>query len=260
VTAEERIAGSVGKWSHRLHIDSRMRGLALRDTPPVESHSVHFGTIRKDEMQSRDGTAAPQRRAKRRWTLPVALLRGPGETLEGIRILQEVQGDAGTALWQTVRDVTLWAETAPDGRAYLFHLGAVARRQVLLASAGLDDELRAAAEVVLSEILGPWAGEPERVVVACQAVAQRAERLRLPGTAIAFAQAAALADADRASLAHEVGRHALDGGEPARADSWFRRAVAQKHHTLLRSDVSHVGGGVRKHSSMLYMSWSSLTR
>ena len=40
--------------------------------------------------------------------------------LEASQILDEFPGDMGLLLWQTLRDVTLWAQTPPSGRAGLF--------------------------------------------------------------------------------------------------------------------------------------------
>ena len=49
----------------------------------------------------------PRRKTRRRWCLPPAITRDPGEMLEAIHVLQEHQGTLALVLWTAVRDVTL---------------------------------------------------------------------------------------------------------------------------------------------------------
>jgi tetratricopeptide (TPR) repeat protein len=77
-----------------------------------------------------------------------------------------------------------------------------------------------------ASVLGDPVGvRRETVALACRRVAQWAQARELSATALAFTQAAALVCPADAELAHEVGRLARDGGEPARAESWHRRAI-----------------------------------
>jgi hypothetical protein len=66
---------------------------------------------------------------------------------------------------------------------------------------------------------------PEAVTLACMRVSAWAEARGAYGTAVAFAQAAALASPERAWPAYTVGRVALAWDRLPRAESWLRRAV-----------------------------------
>ena len=59
-------------------------------------------------------------RIARRWCVPPAVMRGPGETVDGNGILGEVPGDLGLLLWGTARDVALWGGSPPGERGNLF--------------------------------------------------------------------------------------------------------------------------------------------
>ena len=52
-------------------------------------------------------------------------------------MLAEIPGAAGLLLWQTLRDVLLWAATPPEARDGLFAPGAAARRRDAIASTEL---------------------------------------------------------------------------------------------------------------------------
>src|SRR5215213_3045260 len=84
-------------------------------------------------------TGKPARKPRRRWRwhVPPALVHG-NESLEGTEILDEFSGAAGLALWQSMRDVMLWAGARePDERAGLFHAGAHEQRLRQIEQAGL---------------------------------------------------------------------------------------------------------------------------
>jgi hypothetical protein len=73
-----------------------------------------------------------RRDASRRWCIPPAILREPEETLEGSLILVEFEGDLGLLLWNSLRDVTLWAAVPPERREGLFKPEAAQKRLELL--------------------------------------------------------------------------------------------------------------------------------
>jgi tetratricopeptide (TPR) repeat protein len=66
----------------------------------------------------------------------------------------------------------------------------------------------------------------EKVALACQQISQWAEVNGSLATALAFAQAAALACPGDAATGFKVGRLAWRHGEQARAETWFRRTIA----------------------------------
>jgi hypothetical protein len=70
-----------------------------------------------------DTTETPRWARSRRWRVPPALLRNPGdhELLEGESILREYPDGFGLLLWECYRDVRLWTDTPPELRRELFH-------------------------------------------------------------------------------------------------------------------------------------------
>lgn len=163
-------------------------------------------------------------RRRWRWHVPPALVHG-GESLEGVQVLDEVQGPLGLLLWETYRDVALWASVEPEERAGLFAAGSYEARMAALESAGadatLEPALRAAAEVLRET---PTVDEPE-VTAACRKAAEWAESRGLLATAVTLATGAALASPADAGAAFRVGQIARERGENNRAETWFRRAV-----------------------------------
>jgi tetratricopeptide (TPR) repeat protein len=163
-------------------------------------------------------------RRRWRWHVPPALVHG-GESLEGVQVLEEVQGPLGLLLWETYRDVAVWAITPPEERTGLFADGAHAARvqalEALGAEAVLDRGLRGAAAVLAD----PDAAEEQEVMTACRQVADWAEQRGYLATAVALAAAGAMAAPAHAGAAFRVGQIARRKGEGARAETWFRRAV-----------------------------------
>src|SRR5690554_1141486 len=76
----------------------------------------------------------------RQWHLLPPLTHG-GEPLEGGATLEEVPGPVGVVLWQSSRDVLLWAETRPEDRNGLFATRAGAEWRAALGRVDLDDDL-----------------------------------------------------------------------------------------------------------------------
>lgn len=161
----------------------------------------------------------------RRWRRPPPFLReGPG--LAGAEILDEIPASLGLVLWQTARDVELWSEIPADKRDDLFGAAAERRRLAQILSldhsaAAVDAPLRA----VASMLAHPADTAPEAVMLACQRISQWAEAQDAMATALAFAQAAALAAPGSAREALRVGRLARRRGQHARAEGWLQRAI-----------------------------------
>lgn len=163
-------------------------------------------------------------RRRWRWHVPPALMHG-GESLEGAQVLEEVQGPLGLLLWETYRDVALWASTAPEERDGLFAAGAAAVRKAEMDAAGAEPALERGlrgASVVLTD---PSGAQEQDVMTACKQAADWAEQRGLLATAVTLATAAALAAPAHAGAAFRVGQIARRKGEGARAETWFRRAV-----------------------------------
>jgi tetratricopeptide (TPR) repeat protein len=169
----------------------------------------------------------PQRKPRRRWRwhVPPALVHG-NETLEGTELLEEYTGAAGLALWQSMRDVTLWAGARePEQRGDLFHAGAYEKRVAEIEAGGLDAAVDAPLHVLARICREPAAMTEEEVLSACRDISTWAEQREKLGTAISFAQAGALAAPANAAAGFRVGQLARRKAEYARAESWFRRVI-----------------------------------
>jgi tetratricopeptide (TPR) repeat protein len=169
----------------------------------------------------RSAPPAPRRRPFR--ALPP--ITRAAEAVEGMTLLEEVPGDAGVVLWQSLRNVLLWVRTPPAERGAMFAPDAAERRARTLDGAPLDEVLRSALLTVAGVLARPQAARPERVARACEAVAAWAEERAAGATALAFMQAAALALPADAGLACAVGRLARRNGETVRAEGWLHLAV-----------------------------------
>jgi hypothetical protein len=163
-------------------------------------------------------------RRRWRWHVPPALTHG-GESLEGAPVLDEVQGPLGLLLWETYRDVVLWAGTLPEEREGLFAAGAHAARVRELDAAGADPALERGLRGAAAVVADPMGAQEADVMGACRAAADWAEQRGLMGTAVTLATAAALASPTHAAAAFRVGQIARRKGENNRAETWFRRAI-----------------------------------
>lgn len=170
--------------------------------------------------------SAPKRVGARRLRcIPLAMLRDPGETLEGDRILEESPGEFGLLLWRTARDVTLWGGTPPEQRAKLFAEGSAEARLGLLTLTDIPPAVSAAVDT-LHGMLASSRADDEIVAVCCLEIGAWAHHAGLPHTAVAFAQAGAVASPAFGAAALQVGVFARAAGQGARAETWLRRAVS----------------------------------
>jgi tetratricopeptide (TPR) repeat protein len=161
----------------------------------------------------------------RRWCLPPAIIREPGEVLEGSYILDEFGSDLALVLWTAVRDVTLWSSTPAARRAVLFSPGTEAVPRQGMAAAGLDPALDLALATLATVVSHPAQANPEVISLVCLEVARWAREQGRMGTAVAFAQAAAFAHPNAAVPALAVGELAVEWGRYRRAETWLRRAI-----------------------------------
>src|SRR5829696_4699724 len=172
-------------------------------------------------------TGTPVRKPRRRWRwhVPPALVHG-NESLEGSELLEEFSGAAGVVLWQSMRDATLWAGARePEDRAGLFHPGAHEQRLRQIEQAGLDAAIDAPLRALAAISRDPVAAREEDILSACRDIANWAAAQEKYGTAIALAQAGALAAPTNAAAGFRVGQLARRKAEYARAESWFRRVI-----------------------------------
>ncbi|HEX8242067.1 MAG TPA: hypothetical protein VF541_01180 [Longimicrobium sp.] len=157
--------------------------------------------------------------------MPPALQHEPDELLEAVQVLNEVPTPVGVVLWQSVRDVTLWAEIPEEKRDELFAPDAAHRRLNDLVAAGAEPALEVSLTTLAALVGTPESASPDIVSLVCIQISRWAEGRGAWGTAMAYAQAAALAtplDADPALFA---GALALRWNRGARAETWLRRAI-----------------------------------
>lgn len=159
----------------------------------------------------------------RRWCIPPAMLREASDTLEASGMLDEHRGALGLALWQSLRDVTLWASLDAAARGDAFAAGAGAARRRLLR--GLEPAVELPLGTLAALVEAPGAARAEVVSLVCRDLARWGEERGAPETALAYAQAAALALPDDPAAALAVGTMALRQGKQARAETWLRRTV-----------------------------------
>jgi tetratricopeptide (TPR) repeat protein len=164
------------------------------------------------------------RGTNRRWHIPPPLIHG-AEPLEGGAVLAENPGKTGLVLWQALRDVLLWAETPTDERKALFAAGAARLRRETVARAVPEGVLATALPALTDLLDDPADADGEAVADACASIAGWAEERGALGTALAFAQDAALAAPNEAAPAFAVARLAVRLDDHARAEVWYRRSI-----------------------------------
>lgn len=165
-----------------------------------------------------DATPGPPPRPKPRQPPPPLTRSVQGPLLPHAAVLDELASPVGVLLWGLLRDATLWGTAEASAREGLF---ADAAR----ATAGLVPEVEEELDALGVLVRDPHPDAAPLVARMCDRVRAWAEGRGLYGTALAFAQAAALADPADARCAYEVGRLARGRAEYARADVWYQRAV-----------------------------------
>lgn len=169
--------------------------------------------------------AGSRRGSHRPWCLPPAVTREPGETLEGVHVLDEFPAELSLALWTALRDVSLWAATPEERRTALFSPNAEARRREYTSQTRLQPELDLALSTLATVVSHSAQASAAVVTLMCLEVSRWARAKGGMGTAVSYAQAAALASPEDPAPALEVGRLALEWGRPARAETWLRRSI-----------------------------------
>jgi len=129
----------------------------------------------------------------RRFCVHPAIMRGPGERIEGIGILAESSGHLGLLLWQTARDVMLWGETPPDQRCNLFADGSGDVRAARRAETDLPSAISASVDSIHGMLTLGSRPDAGVLSLCCLEVAAWAHKAGLSETAVTFAQAGAVA-------------------------------------------------------------------
>lgn len=169
---------------------------------------------------------APPRKTLRRWRVPPALTHGDTDAFEGLSVLDEITGELGLVLWQSLRDALLWGRAGKAEREALFAPGADQARIADILTAAAPEELEEPLKTLAAMLGAAATMREENVSLACRQVAQWAEAKGLLAAALAYAQAAAVVNPADPATAYAVGRLARRRGEHARAETWFRRTIA----------------------------------
>jgi tetratricopeptide (TPR) repeat protein len=168
------------------------------------------------------------------------------EPFDGWHVVDELRTGLGVVLWQTLRDVEMWAASAPEARARLFAYGTLGRRREWIQSVGAPKPLREPLETLTRVLDARHPPDPEEITAAATAVSRWAAESGLPRVALALAQTAALASPERADAAYLVGLLARRSAQYRRAETWFRRALALGRRTRDWNDygLACIGLGV----------------
>ena len=118
---------------------------------------------RKDPLRAR----VSRRNASRRWCVPPALLHEPGELLEGAGVLDALPTPVGLVLWQSLRDVTLWASLPPEEHPALFTPQAARVRLTELLESGAEPALEVSLTTLAALVGSPETANPEIVSLVC---------------------------------------------------------------------------------------------
>ncbi len=160
-------------------------------------------------------------------------LRIPGGAVAGAAVLEEVQADRAVLAFMALRAAHALAAGADAARTLLPAGGADRREEerVARARAGADaapaDEppLLPALAALVAALRLPEETTAEETGWACLRVTEWALGHGAPETALAFAQAAALARPDSSGLAWKAGKMLRNHGRMREAEWWLKRAV-----------------------------------
>ena len=181
----------------------------------------------------------------RPWIVPPGLLM-QGEPFEGYHVLDETRDELGLLLWQSLRDVEVWAMAGPDERRELFMSGAMVQRlERIEEEVDPTVPVRAVLVGLASLLAEPTRVMPAQVCELCETLSRWASDAGLPRTALAFAQRAAMSMPDEAGPAYLVGLVSRRAADYRRAEVWFRRAlaIARHAHDWRVYSLAHTGLG-----------------
>jgi tetratricopeptide (TPR) repeat protein len=185
---------------------------------------------RKSARSSRPSAEREGEGRDRRFRVPPPLTRGQ-EPFEGAEILEEIPTELGGLLWNSLRNVTLWARAVGENPAQLFAEGAAERRLEDLGHMEIPQDISQPLYTIAELLRDPEHVDVDEVARACGAVAAWATREGCLGTAVAYLQAAVLVRPTDAAAAYEVGRLTRKRAEGPRAETWFHYAINQGRRT-----------------------------
>jgi len=148
-----------------------------------------------------------------------------GESFEAQKLLDENPAAQAVLLWQSLRDVFLWASASEHQRGQLFSDGAANRRLNELKAANLDDPLCSPLLVLAGMLRNDTSVAEDDLAAACRQISQWADQSGRTETAIISARAAAALLPHDAEAAYAVGLLYRRQADYNRAEAWVRRAI-----------------------------------
>lgn len=145
-------------------------------------------------------------------------------------MLAEAEAPLSLLLWQRARDVRLWALAAPESRARLF-AGRDAVESMVEDAGGYADELTGSVRALAALVRYPEFVTGPDLCAACLSISEWAEASHMPETALAFAEAAALAHPASARAAALAGSACARVAADQRAEMWLTRAIRTARRT-----------------------------
>ncbi|HZG42685.1 MAG TPA: hypothetical protein VEY93_06965, partial [Longimicrobium sp.] len=148
----------------------------------------------------------------------------PDGTVFGAVILNEVPHIFALQVFQALRMTFAWA-AGPEASGIEFDTMNLGDWELeVLETKGVDEALWAPVAVIAGELTRPAALEPERLSHACLAVMDWALGVDAHGTAVLFAEAAAVVWPSNARLAWICGKAYRERHDFTRAETWLQRA------------------------------------
>lgn len=148
----------------------------------------------------------------------------PDATVLGAVILHEVPDNFALHVLQALRLVFAWAAGPEASGAVFDATGLDEWETAVLHATEVDDALWAPVSVIAGECARPAELDPERLAHACLAVADWALGRDAHGTALLFAEAAAVVWPNNARIAWICGKLYRQRQQFGRAELWLRRA------------------------------------
>lgn len=170
-------------------------------------------------------TASTRRTGRPRsadFTTPLTI---PGGVVAGAEIVRELPPEVALPAWQALRSVLMWAAEEPGQRSDLFEPCAMADWERELLEADWEPDLRVPLAVLIGELSRPSQAAPDAIAHACLCVADWALENNGVATALAFAEAAALAWPQNPRYAWMAGRLLRTHGRLREAEQWLKRAA-----------------------------------
>ena len=150
----------------------------------------------------------------------------PGPDIQGAVILAETPDDVALHVLTAFRFVVAWAARESDPQCAPATAAVASWEGELLGLHGkLEDEIWAPLEVIASELLGGDRVDLALLTRACASVSEWAFGRGAEGTALLFAEAAAVAWPNNSRLAWLAGRLHRAAGHTREAEQWLRRAA-----------------------------------